>query len=223
MLAQLIRFSVMALLGMVMAEPSFATKQGTVPAELKETLQVYKESKGMVLDVNKTIKNIMLDKETNYPGVIQLAEGKFNWETTGPEKNLLVFDGHYLWNIQYPPAEFKSAQLQVAKMSMKAKNSPLIILEIFGKNSIDKYFTVSVKNQEGDTSAFTLKEKKTDLGLKDITLKINTKEHRVVSLEYKDEVDNQTIIAFKATQLDAKLKHDLFSYTPPKEAQVTEY
>jgi outer membrane lipoprotein-sorting protein len=155
--------------------------------------------------------------------VIQLAEGKFHWETSGPEKNLLVFDGQFLWNVQFPPEEFKSAPLQVAKMSLKAKNSPLIILEIFGQKPLDTFFKVTTKKTEGDVTSFALKEKKVDLGLKDITLKINAKDHRVVSLSYLDEVENETVLAFKATQLDAKLKEDLFSYKPPKGAQVTEY
>ncbi|MEY4617476.1 MAG: outer rane lipoprotein carrier protein [Pseudomonadota bacterium] len=218
-----LKLGLAALLFLFTAPTAFGAKKSSMPIDLSATLKFYQESKGLVLEVNKSVKNTMLDKETNYPGLIQLADGKFHWETTSPDKNLLVFDGSFLWNIQYPPEDFKSAPLQVAKMSLKSKNSPLIILEIFGSKPLSQFFGVTTKLQDGDIIKYALKEKKMDLGLKNIILTINKKDHRVVSLSYVDELENETILSIKETQLDAKLKTDLFSYKPPKGAQVTEY
>lgn len=196
----------------------------TLPEELTQTLQEYRKSKGLILEVRKTIKNTMLEKETTFKGEIQFAQGKFYWETSEPERNLLVYDGSLLWNVQYPPAEFKKMPLQVAKMSLKSKkNSPLIIVDIFGQRPLEEVFQVTAKGKVGDLSSFELKEKKTDLGLKNLTLKVDSKQRRVVALEYLDEVDNETKLEFVGTQLNAKVKQTIFKYKPPANAKVTEY
>ena len=56
-----------------------------------------------------------------------------------------------------------------------------------------------------------------------LILKIDSKAQRVVSIEYVDEVENETKIEFRATQFNIKIKQSLFNYKPPKDAQITEY
>jgi outer membrane lipoprotein-sorting protein len=195
-----------------------------IPAELNDTLGVYRQSESMILEVRKTVKNSMLDKETTFKGMIRFVKGKFYWETSDPEKNLVIYDLKTLWTIQYPPAEFKDMPLQVAKMSMKSKkNSPIILAEIFGTRPINSVFKVKLKSKNGALMSYDLTEKKSQFGLKNLTLKIDAKAQRVVSIEYVDEVENETKIEFRSTQFNIKVKSSLFNYKPPKNAQVTEY
>lgn len=195
-----------------------------VPSELHETLGIYREAESLILEVRKVQKSVMLDKETVHKGMIKFMKGKFYWETTDPEKNLVIYDGKTLWTIQYPPADFKDMPLQVAKMRIKnKKNSPIILAEIFGTRPIESIFKIKQKSKDGALISYDLKEKKSEFGLKNLTLKLDTKEKRVVSLEYLDEVENEIKIEFRSTQFNIKIKPSLFNYKPPKKAQVTEY
>jgi outer membrane lipoprotein carrier protein len=166
----------------------------------------------------------MLDKETTFKGMIRFVKGKFYWETSDPEKNLVVYNGKTLWTVQYPPPEFKKMALQVAKMDIKSKkNSPIILADIFGERPIEEVFVVKQGKKDGSMVNFDLKEKKSEFGLKDLRMKVDTKSQRVVSIEYVDEVDNETKIEFRSTQFNVKIKKTLFNYKPPKGAQITEY
>jgi len=207
---------------------TFLTKNANaveiVPPELTEILDIYRQSESIILEVRKIQKNVMLDKEVTYKGMIRFVKGKFYWETTDPEKNLVVYDGKTLWTVQYPPSEFKEMPLQVAKMSIKSKkNSPIILAEIFGTRPIQSIFKVKQKSKDGALVNYELKEKKSEFGLKNLILKIDTKEKRVASIEYLDEVENETKLEFRSTQFNIKVKQSLFNYKPPKNAKVTEY
>lgn len=223
MTAAMMRLGTFVLL-MAVAFVPFASFAEEVPAELNDTLEVYRKSESIILEVRKTVKNVMLDKETVFKGMIRFVKGKFYWETTEPEKSLVVYDGKTLWTVQYPPAEFKGVPLQVAKMHIKSKkNSPIILAEIFGTRPLQTVFKVKQKSKDGSIVLYELKEKKTEFGLKNLILKVDVKTQRVASIEYLDEVENETKIEFRATQFNVKVKQSLFKYNPPKNAQVTEY
>lgn len=197
---------------------------GSVPTELNDVLDVYRKSDSIILEVRKTLKNTVLDKENISKGMIRFVKGKFYWETTEPEKNLVIYDGKTLWTVQYPPAEFKDMTLQVAKMGIKnKKNSPIILTEIFGTRPLDSVFKVKTGSKNGALINFELSEIKSEFGVKNLILKIDTNEKRVVSLEYLDEVDNETKVEFRSTQFNVKVRAALFNYKPPKNAKVTEY
>lgn len=196
----------------------------SVPTELSGILDVYRQSESIILEVRKTQKNPILDKEVVQKGMIRFVKGKFYWETTDPEKNLVVYDGTTLWTVQYPPAEFKEMPLQVAKMKIKnKKNSPIILAEIFGIRPIQSIFSVKQKSKDGTLINYELKEKKSELGLKNLMLKVDVKTKRVASLEYLDEVENEVKLEFRSTQFNVKVKQSIFDYKPPKTAKVTEY
>ena len=195
-----------------------------VPSDLIATIQVYRKAESLLFEVRKTVKNPMLEKETTFKGIIKLLKGKFYWETTEPEKSLLIYDGKLLWSVQYPPQEFKDAPLQVAKMNLKAqKKSPLILSDLFGTRPFGQIFKVEAKSKNGNIVEYNLKEKKSDTGLKNLVIKVDNKAQRIVSLSYLDEVDNETRIDFRSTQFDIKIRQGLFSYKPPQNAKVTEY
>jgi len=196
----------------------------SVPIELDEVLEHYRKSETIILEVRKTIKNPVLDKEVLSKGMIRFVKGKFYWETTEPEKNLVIYDGSTLWTVQYPPVEFKDMALQVAKMGIKSKkNSPIILTEIFGERPLDSIFKVKTGGKNGALINYELNEIKSEFGVKNLILKIDTKEKRVASIEYKDEVDNETKVEFRSTQFNVKIRSTLFNYKPPKNAKVTEY
>lgn len=95
--------------------------------------------------------------------------------------------------------------------------------EIFGTRPLETIFDVKQKSKNGALVAYELKEKKVEFGLKNLILKADVKSQRIASLEYLDEVENETKIEFRSTQFNAKIKSSLFKFKPPKGAQVTEY
>lgn len=218
------RFSLFMVFGFLLTLLGGAAWGEPAPDELKSTLDVYKTADTMILEVRKTIKNTMLDKETISKGMIRFVKGNFYWETNDPEKNLVIYNGKTLWTVQYPPTEFKESPIQVAKTSIKSKkNSPIILSEIFGTRPINSLFNVKLAKKDGSLMHYNLIEKKSQFGLKNLTLLIDVKNQRVVSLDYIDEVENEIKIEFRSTQFNMNIRKSLFSYKPPSKAQVTEY
>ncbi len=193
------------------------------PANLDKVMKNYKQADTVILDVRKTVKSEILDKETVYKGVIRFSKGKLHWTNEEPSKSLIIYDGSILWSIQYPPAEFKSPP-QVAKTKLKkGKSSPLVLTSLLGDKPLKKYFEVAPDNIDGIYQTFKLKEIKNTLGVKDILLTIDTKLDRLVKLQYIDEVENLTKLEFRGTQFNEVIKPTMFSFKPPKGITVQEY
>jgi outer membrane lipoprotein-sorting protein len=191
--------------------------------DLEKVMGTYKGADTIILDVKKTVKSEVLEKESVYKGIIRFAKGKINWTNDEPEKSMMVYDGEVLWTVQYPPKEFNSPP-QIAKTNLKkSKNTPLVLNSVFGSKPLKNYFEIVPDKVEGNLKDFLLKDKKKNLGIKEILLTIDVKEEKIISLAYKDEVDNSTRLEFKSTRFNEKIKGSTFSFKPPKNSVITEY
>lgn len=206
-----------------------AIAQNTVEAsmaqneDLEKIMKSYKGADTIILDVKKTVKSEVLDKESSYWGIIRFAKGKIHWVNEEPEKSMMIYDGAVLWTIQYPPKEFNSPP-QIAKTNLKkSKNTPLVLNSVFGSKPLKNYFDITADKSEGSVKSFILKAKKDNLNVKEIYLTIDTKLEKILALSYKDEVDNSTKLEFKSTRFNEKIRPATFSYKPPKDSVVTEY
>lgn len=193
------------------------------PNKLENVLMSYKKSSGITMNVLKVVKSELLEKETNYQGTMTLSKGKLYWMNETPDKNLLVFDGSTLWNVQYPPKEFDSnPQIAKTKIAGGGKNQHVLIVLLNGKSVRDKFDIKQDESEKGKV-VFNLKEKKSELNIKNIKIHLDEKAEKITTLEYADEVDNKTVINFSSVKFNQKIQSSLFDYKPPKGVPVTEY
>ena len=174
------------------------------------------------MNVEKVVKSELMGSETKYIGKIDISSGRFRWENTTPEKSLLVFDGKTIWSEQSPPAEFPGkVQVAVAKVDKKNR-SQILISSLLGKSTIFENFKVLKEDRIGAETVYLIEPKTKEINIDKITLTINTKEKTLIGISYKDDVGNLTEMKFSNIEFFKKnSRKELFNYTPPKGAQVT--
>lgn len=189
---------------------------------LKKVESTYTQKPYMETDVVKTLKSDLLSKETSHKGKINMGSGKFRWESKTPEETLLVFDGTYIWNVQYPSKDF-GGKVQVAKGKPDKKNkSHLIFLSILGKDLSKNFKIESEEPQTDGIVRLVITPKQGELAVKDLKIDVQTNDNTISQLSYVDDIGNLTTLVFSNLKFKSKGDKSLFKFKPPKGAQVTD-
>lgn len=190
---------------------------------LRAVSKKYQNAGLVEMNVEKLVKSELMGKETKYIGKIALSSGLFRWENTQPEKTLLVFDGQNIWNEQTSSPDFPG-ETQVARARVDKKNkSKILISSLMGKTSIFENFKVLKEEKAVDVYTYTIQPKANDLNINQLKLTLSAKDKKVVEISYQDDVGNMTSMKFSGIEFKKKTgsSKNLFKYTPPKGAQVT--
>ncbi|WP_374076405.1 outer membrane lipoprotein carrier protein LolA [Bdellovibrio bacteriovorus] len=188
---------------------------------LQKVTKKYRASKLVEMSVVKTVKSELLGKETKYDGKIFLANGKFRWENTTPEKTLLVFDGTTIWSEQTPPKEF-GGPVQVAKGKVDKKTRSHILISALVGADLEKNFKIVKEEKVGELVRLDVTPIYDDLTVKSLQVLLDPKENTMKEISYKDDIGNLTTMSFSNVKFQKKEKKNLFKYQPPKGAQVTD-
>ncbi len=177
---------------------------------LNQTTAKYRSAKLVQMTVEKTVKSDLAAKQSQYKGVIYLSSGLFRLENTAPEKSLLVFDGKTIWNEQPPSPDFPGP-VQVTKTKLVGKGkSQALFATLLTKDPVTKHFKVTSEKVEGGTTIYQAEALSSDLNVKNLTLKIETKSKKVSEISYKDDLDNMTVMKFSDPQFKHSLDGKLF-------------
>lgn len=188
---------------------------------LEQVTKQYRTAKLVEMSVEKIVKSELLGKETKYLGKIFLANGKFRWENTSPEKTLLVFDGSTIWSEQTPPKEF-GGPIQVAKGKVDKKTrSHILISSLLGAN-LQKNFKIIKEQKAGQLVILDIEPRTADLTVTSLQITLDPKEKLMKEISYKDDIGNLTRMIFSNVKFLKKEQSKLFKYQPPKGAQVTD-
>lgn len=190
---------------------------------LESVVKKYRNAGIVFMNIEKVVKSELLGSETTFSGKMVISKGLFRLETETPEKTLLVYDGETIWNEQSPPAEFKGA-VQVAKAKLDRKNkSQVLVSTLLSKGELNENFTVSEPKKSETGTSFVLTAKDKNANLSQVELKVDEKKKIVTEIIYNDDVGNRTAIAFSKIEFKKKTKknENLFKYTPPKGAQIS--
>lgn len=189
---------------------------------LQKVSKKYRNSKLVEMSVEKSVKSDLLGKETKYQGKIFVANGKFRWENTTPEKTLLVFDGSTIWSEQTPPKEF-GGPVQVAKGKVDKKTRSHVLISSLLGADLEKNFKVLKESKDGDLVKLDVKPLNgEDLTVQNLQVVINPSAGTLSEISYKDDIGNVTTMSFSKVKFLSKSKQSLFKYQPPKDAQVTD-
>lgn len=201
----------------------FLSVAGFAAAEttLQKVSKKYRNAKLVEMSVEKTVTSELLGKETKYQGKIFLANKKFRWENTTPEKTLLVFDGTTIYSEQTPPKELGGV-VQVAKGKVDKKTGSHILISSLLGADLEKNFKAVEKEKVENLVKYDVTPVSNDLSIKDLKIVLDSKELTMKELSYKDDIGNLTVMRFSNVNLPKKEKNSLFKYVIPKGAQVTD-
>ena len=170
------------------------------------------------MGVEKTVTSELLGKETKYQGKIFLANKKFRWENTTPEKTLLVFDGTTIYSEQTPPKELGGV-VQVAKGKVDKKTGSHILISSLLGADLEKNFKAVEKEKVENLVKYDVTPLSNDLSIKDLKIVLDSKELTMKELSYKDDIGNLTVMRFSNVKLPKKAKNSLFKYLIPNKRQ----
>lgn len=187
---------------------------------LREVVRRYQKSAVAEMNVEKKVISEVMGTDRTYNGKLAIAAKRFRFETEVPDRALVIFDGDYLWNIQFPP-KGTDAKTQVARAHLDKKNQNQIILSdmLIGQTIMTKFDFLSEKT-EGDILKLVAKPKKDDNQMTNLTISVDTKAREISQIDYSDDLGNKTIMKFSDLKLKDKAQPSLFGYKPEKGVEV---
>ena len=145
-------------------------------------------------------------------GTMQFARpGKFRWEYDKPYEQTIVGDGSRLWIY-----DKDLNQVTVRKLDQALGSSPAALLA--GNNEIDKIYNLTnLGNQEGlDWLEAVPKSKENAFE----RIRLGFKQGNLEAMEMRDQFGQATLIKFSAVERNPRLAPGVFTFTPPKGADV---
>ncbi|MGE0631224.1 MAG: outer membrane lipoprotein carrier protein LolA [Pseudobdellovibrionaceae bacterium] len=191
---------------------------------LDKTLKKYKRAKSIKLEVKKSLKSELLNKDVVYDGEISMQKDKLRWDTSTPEKSLVLIDGEYVWVVSYPPTDFKSP-VQVTKSKISKSNEDRLLLNaLLGSKNLYEVYDAKINGQDNGLSTYALEPKAANKSsnVQKLKVVVDSDKSTLTEIRYQDEIGNETKLSFSNLKINPKFKKEHFKFTPPKDAQVTE-
>ncbi len=137
--------------------------------------------------------------------------GKFRWEITQPNHQLIIADGKSLW--------FYDVDLeQATKQSLtKDTNSPATLLSGSTQN-IERRFTITHYEQKGDKAYFQLKPRQGQDMVQWVELEFTNKKLSMMAVV--DNLGSKNIFRFSNVKINPNLSNALFIFHVPKGVDI---
>ena len=138
--------------------------------------------------------------------------GKFRWTYQKPYEQLIVGDGEKFWLY-----DVDLNQVTVKKLDAALGNSPAALLS--GSNEIERSFVLKDIEKRDGLEWLQALPKAQDTSFERILMAFDAKSDLVV-MELRDTFGHNTVLRFSSLQRNPNLAANLFSFTPPKGADV---
>lgn len=182
---------------------TFSAVAQTTSERLNDLLSNFKS---MSADFQQTavIKKAVAKKSN---GTMALQRpGKFRWEVTAPNHQVIIADGQNLW-IYDVDLE------QATKQSLsKDKHSPAILLS-GSTAALEDRFTIVDSKEEGDSSVFKLKPKQDHDMIQLIELQFENK--KLSQMSVIDNLGQKNVFYFSNVKVNPALSANLFQFHAP--------
>jgi len=179
---------------------------------LEQLKAFIEDTRSMQASFEQTVTQQSGRKQQSASGTVSLLRpGKFNWRYQKPYEQLVVGDGQKLW-IYDPDLN----QVTVKSLGAALGSSPAAILA--GSNDMEKNYTLTEQPGRDGIEWILASPKSRDSSFEQVRMGFSDKQ--LVVMELKDNFGQQTAIHFSKMSKNPKLAADLFSFTPPKGAEV---
>jgi outer membrane lipoprotein carrier protein len=151
-------------------------------------------------------------KAKNSSGTMALQRpGKFRWEISEPNHQVIVADGKYLW-IYDVDLE------QATKQSLtKDANSPALLLS-GSSAAIQERFSIEDSKEVGDKLVFKLKPKGKQDMLQSVELEFTNK--KLSEMSVIDHLGQRNVFHFSNVMLNPNVANKLFQFHAPRNVDV---
>lgn len=209
------------------AEPTTVPAKKKIEKEnpLNQISRRYRQNRGVEMNVTKNTLLSVLKKTKTSTGNVQLSKGKLRMELTQPDRSLLVYDKTQIWVVDYPPEELGGVpQVGHMKVAEKSKDHALLSL-LSGEADVwnDLKLKEKTVQNSSETHLFLPKDSKKFPGVTKIQIQVDSKKLQIEKIAYWDDIENKTEFIFSDVQFDKKISASAFNFSPPKDAQVTQY
>jgi outer membrane lipoprotein carrier protein len=199
------RLSVLLFAGLLGTDPVFA---GSID-QLRAFMQGAKTVRAAF---TQTVTDKAAKVVSESGGAMQFSRpGRFRWEYTKPYQQLIVGDGKKLWIWD---ADLN--QVTVKNLPEALGSSPAALLA--GSNEIEKSFTLVDAGTRDGLEWLRALPKDRESTFESIQMGFNDQGLAVMVLA--DNFGQKTVIRFSKLERNPKLAVDLFSFVPPKGADV---
>lgn len=137
--------------------------------------------------------------------------GKFRWVYSKPYEQLIVGDGRKVWIY-----DADLAQVTERNMDRAIGESPAALLA--GSSEIDRFFDLKDAGQADGLEWLEATPKNKDGTFERVRLGFRGND--LLAMELKDNFGQRTLLKFSNLKDNPALKQELFSFTPPKGADV---
>jgi outer membrane lipoprotein carrier protein len=212
------RRALAVLLTLVSFPADAAVKPARLPKLLEEVEAKYTAAKTLKADFVQKNESIILQKtKTSNGKLFAKRPGKVRWETTDPEKNLLVSDGKQFWF--YTPPMFEDERGQVILSKSSTTVPPLANALLSGSFSMARQMKIDQKSPSKFALIPTKKGSAGTVVRAEIEVHPEKKLIEKVILEHAG--GNKSEVLLSGIQLGDALEDTLFSFKiPPNTDQV---
>lgn len=184
---------------------TIAANADTLKAFLSETKSAKARFAQMVLDRNMKV----LQQVT---GTMQFSRpGRFRWEYQKPYEQLIVADGSRVWVY-----DKDLNQVTVRKLDRALGASPAALLA--GSNEMEKNYVVTSAGSHDSLDWLEAVPRAKDTPFERIRMGFG--KAGLEAMELKDQFGQMTVIKFADFERNPRLAADLFTFVPPKGADV---
>lgn len=137
--------------------------------------------------------------------------GKFHWEITTPNHQVIIADGKYLW--------IYDVDLEQATQRSLAKDphSPASLLS-GSTAALENRFTIIDSKEKGNQNTFQLKPKSGQEMVQQIELQFT--DHKLSQMAVIDNLGTRNVFSFNNVKVNPSLANSLFRFNAPKGVDI---
>ncbi len=193
---------------------------------VKAVIGRYQKPEAIHSIIKKDVVFGLLEETKTSEGQLTYSKGRLRLEIERPEASLIVMNKDVIWVVT-PTSKELGGKTQVLKISSKElskqSKAPLAVL-LSQKKAWDNFKIKKQSEKNGIQTVVLVPVKPDTMGeIVSIEMVFKKTDQDLKSLSYKDELDNETKFTFLKTDFNAAVQDKVFSYKPPKGAEVTEY
>lgn len=210
------------------AKPSEATLQNNnkdYPKELEPILKVvddYRLRPGVVMDVDRRVEIVLLGKSKKSTGQLFFSKGQLRMDLREPEPMTVVMGKDVIW-VENRAEGFSQPQVTKVDQSGRSEKNALLAF-LFGNKKIWLDFDVVGTKKQDEEIVIELKPKKPAQYPDAVKMRVTVspQQKQILQFTHWDEIENKVSYKFSSIKFK-KIAQKKFVYTPPADAQITEY
>lgn len=186
--------------------------------DLQKVLEKYSNALSIQADIKKTDEKIILGSTSESQGVFKFQKDKIYILQNNDKKTEVFYMNKILTLVEYPDVDFAATSDlkngSKRKVTILKKAAPPLIKNLLNffsspKNFNNEFSMVSEK-LVGDFQNIELKSNQKNI--KNLNLRINTKNLELVELSFVDDVSTRTTLLFSNQKLNSKMNKGEFQY-----------